>query len=64
MFGTVTTVAGIWPVVNRILAVGNTCLINNENTTSFGGGSGSQQMTFWVGHVTLFAHDFEQPLRL
>jgi len=41
----------------HVVAVGNACLINNKKPTSFAGGSDSGQMAFWVGHVTLFAHD-------
>ena len=37
-----------------VVTVGNACLINDEKPASFAGG---RQMTFWVGHVTLFACD-------
>ena len=41
----------------HVVAVGNACLINNKKPASYAGGSDSGQMTCWVGHVTLFAHD-------
>ena len=37
-----------------IVALGNVCLIINEKIRKFRCGSNSGQMTFWVGHVTMF----------
>ena len=38
----------------RVVAVGYACLINDA---CFASGSDSGQMTFWVGHVTLFTRN-------